>query len=289
MNAHLDVIPGKEGQYIPRMKGSRLYGVGSLDMKGGAACLIAVFREVARMVDYQLGLQLTTDEEIGGFNGTKYQISKGVRADFAITAEPTNLEVVNEAKGVTWMKISCRGTTAHSAYPWRGENAIWKMNEFLNVLKRKYPVPQREKWTTTVNVSKIETDNQSFNKIPSDCAILLDIRSTPKEAGSVVRDIKGLLPKGFAVEVVVKEPAFKTPAHNKYVEKLRMVGEAVSGGKIALRGAHGSSDVRHFTSVHCPGIEFGPAGGGIGSDNEWVDVRSLATYRKILREFLLSL
>lgn len=51
----------------------------------------------------------------------------------------------------------------------------------------------------------------------------------------------------------------------------------------------GSSDARHFTKVGCAGVEFGPIGGGIGTDKEWIDIPSLEKYYKILREFLLHL
>ena len=107
-----------------------------MDMKANVACLMTVFKDVADKVNYPLGLQLVTDEEIGGFHGTKYQIEKGVRAEFVVVGESTDLNIKNRAKGILWAKISAKGKTAHGAYPWRGENAIWKMNEFLNCLKR---------------------------------------------------------------------------------------------------------------------------------------------------------
>src|SRR3989344_4569440 len=65
LNGHLDIIPGKEHQYVPRIRGRRLYGVGSMDMKANMACLIMVFKEIADKVNYPLGLQLVTDEEVG--------------------------------------------------------------------------------------------------------------------------------------------------------------------------------------------------------------------------------
>ena len=286
LNGHLDVIPGKESQYSPRLKGHRLYGVGAMDMKANAACLILAFRAMADVVAYPLGLQLVTDEEVGGSNGTKYQVDKGVRADFVLAGEPTNFDIVHRAKGVLWIKIAARGRTAHGAYPWRGENAIWKMNEFLNALKRKYPVPRREQWTTTVNLSGIETRNRSFNKIPDDCVIALDVRYVPAEADAIVRGIKELLPPGFELEVVAKEPALQTDPANKYLKALKKAGEQIIKKKVSLRGAQGTSDARHFARVNCAGVEFGPVGGGIGSDNEWVDIPSLAKYEQILKDFL---
>lgn len=286
LNGHLDIIPAKTYQYTPKIKGHRLYGAGSMDMKANAACLILAFKEIANKVDYPLGLQLVTDEEIGGFNGTKYQIEKGARAEFIIAGEPTNFDIVHKAKGILQVKISAKGKTTHSAYPWRGQNAIWQMNEFLNALRKKYPVPTHEIWATTVNVSKIETINQAFNKIPDDCTVWLDIRFTAENADSIKKCISELLPKGFSYKIIMDEPALLTDSRNKFIKLLKTLTEHSTGQTIQLRGAHGSSDARHFARVNCPGIEFGPIGGGIGSDSEWVDIPSLEKYYQILKRFL---
>ena len=289
LNGHLDVIPGKEHQYVPKIRGNRLYGVGSMDMKSNVACLIAVFRDVADRVSYPIGLQLVTDEQVGGFDGTKYQIEKGVKADFVIAGEPTNFDIVNKAKGILWLKIYTNGKSAHSAYHWKGENAIWKMNEFLNSIKKKYPNPEQEKWVTTINLSRIETANQVFNKIPDNCSVNLDVRYIPEEAGVILKSIKDLLPKEFKLEIIAKESALATSGNNEYLKILQKAGERIMKKKIYSRGAQGSSDARHFMQVNCAGIEFGPIGDDSGSDNEWVDILSLEKYYQILKTFLLSI
>ncbi len=288
LNGHLDVIPGKKHQYTPQIKGNRLYGVGSMDMKANLACLIMLFNELANKVAYPLGLQLTTDEQIGGFDGAKYQIEKGVKADFVIAGEPTNLDLVHKAKGILQVKISAHGKAAHGAYPWAGENAIWKMNEFLNVLQKKYPLPDREIWATTVNVSRVETTNKALNKIPDDCSSWLDVRFVPKEAKTIKDTMEKLLPKGFICEIITHEPAMFTDENDKYLKLLKKNAQQVIGKTVRLRGAHGSSDARHFARVNCPSIEFGPIGQGIGSDDEWVDIPSLKKYCQILKNFLLN-
>lgn len=289
LNGHLDVIPGKESQYIPRVKGNKLFGAGSMDMKANVACLIEAFKTVANKVKYPLALQLTTDEEIGGFDGTKYQIEKGVRADFVLAGEPTNFDIVNKAKGVLWLKVSALGKTAHGAYPWRGESAVWKMQNFLEVLKKKFPLPKQQVWATTINVSRIETKNQAINKIPDECSVWLDIRFIPEEAQTILKKIRALVPRGFKMEVLANEPALFTPQNNTYVKTLEKLGKDLLHKKILLRGAQGTSDARHFRRVNCPGIEFGPIGGGIGSDGEWVDIPSLGKYSQILQNFLLKI
>jgi len=49
---------------------------------------------------------------------------------------------------------------------------------------------------------------------------------------------------------------------------------------------HGGSDIRHFNQVGCQGVTFGPIGGDLHGDNEWVDIKSLEKYFEILWEFL---
>jgi succinyl-diaminopimelate desuccinylase len=289
LNAHLDVIPGKDFQYLPIIEGDRLYGVGSMDMKANAVCLIAAFREVANLVDYPLAIQLVTDEEIGGFNGTKYQISEGVRADFVIAGEPTNFNIANKARGILLIKISCKGVTAHGAYPWRGENALWKINDFLNRLKLQYPIPSSEGWVTTVNLAKIGTSNYSFNKIPDDGEVLLDVRYIPEDKDKIIDDIKGLLDEDFEFEVVENEAALQVDSDNYYLQSLKKVVEEKLGKEVRVYGAQGASDVRHYAAVGCDGIEFGPIGDGIGTDKEWVSISSLEDYVKIIKAFLLGL
>ena len=43
LNAHLDVIPAKKHQYIPKEKNERLYGRGANDMKAAAVSFILLF------------------------------------------------------------------------------------------------------------------------------------------------------------------------------------------------------------------------------------------------------
>ncbi|MBI4117834.1 MAG: M20/M25/M40 family metallo-hydrolase [Parcubacteria group bacterium] len=289
LNGHLDVIPAKEHQFTPKIENDRLYGAGSMDMKANAACLIEAFAMTAHQVSYPLALQLVTDEEIGGFDGTKYQVEQGVSADFVIAGEPTNFDIVHMAKGILQLKISAAGKTAHGAYPWRGENAVWKMKKVLDILQKKFPIPKKEVWETTLNLSSIESSNRTFNKIPDDCTVWLDVRFVPEDAKHILKDIKSLLPEGFSVFVNTDEAALMTPKDTPDIQTLKKITERIFGDAIKLRGANGSSDARHYSKVGCRGIEFGPIGGGIGSDEEWVDIPSLETYCKILKEFVMTM
>lgn len=289
LNAHLDVVPALKEQYAPFEKEGKLYGRGAVDMKAAAAVEILAFKDVAKKVNYPLGLQLVTDEEIGGFDGTKYQIEKGVKADFVITGEPTNFGVNNKAKGIIWVLVTTKGISAHGAYPWQGKNAIYQMGEFLNELKKIYPVPEKEVWKTTVNVAKIETTNQTFNKVPDNCIVSLDIRYIPEDSKKILKDIKKILPNDAILTIKLNEPAQFTDEKNPYVLKLRKTTEKILRSQSKIIVKHGGSDIRHYNQVGCDGVTFGPIGEGLHTDNEWVDIQSLESYHLILKEFLSSI
>lgn len=288
LNAHLDVVSGKSQQYAPFEKNGKLYGRGASDMKAAAATMILLFKELADSVPYSLGLQLVTDEEIGGFNGTKYQIDKGVKADFVIAGEPTDMEINNKAKGIVWAKVTTRGKTAHGAYPWNGENAIWNMNKFLNKLEHAFLVPQKESWVTTVNLARIETSNQEINKVPADCTASLDVRYVPEDSDTIEVTLKELAGDKVKVNILLKEPAQYTSENNEYIALLKEASKKITGATPKTIVKHGGSDVRFFNAIGIDGITFGPVGAGLHSDEEWVDIKSLETYYEILKHFLLD-
>lgn len=283
---HLDVIEGKDSQYKPKIIGDKLYGVGSMDMKANAACVIFAFKELANSMNYPMALQIVTDEEVGGLNGAKYQVSKGVRADFVLASEPTNFDIVHQAKGVLQIKVSCKGISSHGAYPWRGDNAVWKMNNFLNILNKKFPNPKKEAWKTTFNLSSLNTNNKVINKIPDSCEAVFDIRYIKEDQKTILSDLKKILPKGFKLDVLVSEPPMFTQKNNEYILNLASIAKKYTKKSIKLRGANGTSDVGHFSKKNCSGIEFGPIGGDIGGDKEFVSIKSLDVFYKILIDFI---
>ena len=122
-----------------------------------------------------------------------------------------------------------------------------------------------------------------------DCCAWLDIRYVPADAKTVVAKLKRLIPKGFKLEIVALEPSLQVAASNPYLRSLKRADEKIRGRPVALYGAQGTSDARHYSRVGCAGVEFGPIGGGIGTDAEWVDIASLATYHRTLVAFLSSL
>ncbi len=285
LNAHLDVVPGHKNQHMPYVKAGRLYGRGAYDMKAAAAVEILVFKELAKKLPYNLGLQLVTDEEFGGFDGTKHQLKNGIRAEFALVGEGTELGITTAAKGIYWLKIKVKGKPGHSAYPWRGENAVWKMHRFLSLLKVKYPELKENKWQSTVNIAHMSTPNTTYNIIPDECEVLLDIRYIPEDKDKVLKEIRDLAEFDFE-ELWLNEPVHYVSKNNPYINKLQLAVKKITAQKPQLLKKEGGSDMRHFSALGIPAVEFGPIGDNVHADDEWVSVSSLVDFYLSLERFL---
>src|SRR5215467_10281716 len=105
LNVHLDVVPAPDGQFRPRHDGERLYARGAQDMKVSGLLAAQVFREQAERLSEPVALQLVTDEEVGGRDGTRHQLGRGVRGRFIIVGETSGLRIVNESKGMLVVRL----------------------------------------------------------------------------------------------------------------------------------------------------------------------------------------
>lgn len=289
LNAHVDVVPATPEQFIPKIKGNRLYGRGAYDMKSAAAVLIHTFKTIANDVAYPIALQIVTDEEIGGKNGTKYQVEKGVTADFVITGENSNLQIDTQSKGVLRLAITTRGTSSHGAYPWLGDNAIIKLIKIIEKIHTIYPIPRKEVFRTTANLTKITSTNSAANKVPDLACAEFDIRYVPKDEKTIEAKLKKLRSKTVQIEIIRKDPPTYTDEKNSYVQKLMHSVKVITGRTPHTVSKHGSSDIRFYTAQGIPAVALGPKGDGHHSDTEWVDIKSLTTLHEILKDFLLTL
>jgi succinyl-diaminopimelate desuccinylase len=295
LNAHLDVVPGEADQFQARRRGTRLYGRGAQDMKVAALVLAEVFRELAEDLPYPLGLQLVTDEEVGGFDGTAVQVADGVTAGFVVIGEQSGLRVVAESKGLAQVRLVAGGEAAHAAYPWLGDNAVLTLLAGVGGILRRYPVPAAEQWTTTVNVARIETGNQAVNQVPADATAWLDIRYPPEdtdfagrsgaEIAAHLRDVGGGV---LDVHVDSLGPPHHANPAGAEIALLRAAAAGVGYPGDLLR-KHGAADGRFYSARGIDAVIFGPGGGGQHGPDEYVDVATLLPYHDALVAFLRQL
>lgn len=286
LNGHLDIVPGDKSKYKPIVKGGRIYATGAMDMKAGLVTMIEAFKKSASVVNYPLALQVVTDEEIGGFYGTLHQIKQGVKADFVLSGESTDFDIVNKAKGIIWLKINFKGKTAHGAYPWKGNNAVTQASEFISKIQNKYKNPEEDSWRSSINFANVNVENPAYNKVPDTVNLWVDIRFVPDERRKIMNLLETFVGETGSIEVIADEPAMDVSQNSKLLKDLKLITEKTLNRSKSFRFANGSSDARHYARIGVPAIEFGPTGGGIGTSEEWIDMKSLDKFQEILQNYL---
>lgn len=292
LNAHLDVVPAPAAQFRPRIDGDRLYARGAQDMKVAALVQAQIFGELAGALPYPLALQLVTDEEVGGRNGTLHQIEQGVRGEFVIVGEHSGLQIVTDSKGMVTVTLRAVGRSGHSAYPWRGDNALIKLQRSLANLLATYPVATEEAWRTTVGLARIQTPNQARNQIPALAEAWLDIRFPPDDAnlnGKTVPEITEYL-ASFCESGVTPIVDHADPPHHadQHRPEIRSLQHAVinQGYRPDFLRKHGAADGRFYYQQGTDAVIFGIGGDGLHGPGEYADTTTIGPYYRALTEFL---
>ena len=290
-HAHLDVVPAHPGQFSPRVEGDRLIGRGAYDMKGALASIMCAVREAAEQDKVRVRFICVPDEESEDVDNrsTDALVAEGLRADFALTGEPTDLHIGVQAKGVLAVRVEVSGTAAHGSTPWLGDNAILKAHDaFRRIETLPFSRESSDMFDRpSINVARID-GGDAFNKVPDLCTMDVDIRFLPnQDPGEILAQIRAI----GDLEIVTtcsRGPAIVS-RRNPYVLALRdAVGRSIEGDALSI-GRDGASDANSFLDVGIPAVEFGPIGGGHHGPHEWVSVSSLARYRRALGDFVRQL
>lgn len=288
LHGHLDVVPGQEGQFSPKIEGDRLYGRGAYDMKGALAAMLlttAVMRDQDR-VRVRLGIVGDEESEEEVDRGSDRLVDSGFIGDFAVTGEPTDLHIGVEAKGVLALRLEISGVAAHGATPWLGDNAVLKAHDvFRSIESLPFARHSSELFDRpSINLGRI-LGGDALNKVPDRCAIDVDIRYLPdQDSETVLAQVRGL-PDTKVTPLFTRPPAV-VDRDSPFVLGLREAASAHHDGEPMSVGRDGASDAVSFLRVGVPAVEFGPVGEGHHGPSEWVSVSSLVTYQEALEAFL---
>ena len=288
LHGHLDVVPGRAGQFEPKVVGERLYGRGAYDMKGALAAMLETTAAMREQDGVRVRLGIVGDEESEeeAERGSDALVDGGFLGDFAITGEPTDLQIGVEAKGVLALRLEISGVAAHGATPWLGDNAVLKAHDvFRSIESLPFARHSSELFDRpSINLGRI-LGGDALNKVPDRCTIDVDIRYLPdQEPATVLEQVRGL-PDVEATPLFARPPAV-VDRDSPFVRGLREAVSAHHGGEPMSVGRDGASDAVSFLRVGVPAVEFGPVGEGHHGPAEWVSVPSLGAYRQTLDSFL---
>jgi acetylornithine deacetylase len=304
LEAHQDTVPTDNMTVEPfgaHVENGRLYGRGACDIKGGMASMLAAFARLVREKPRGAGnvvMACSVDEE-HTFLGVQEMVKRGLKADMAVVAEPTDLRIVNAHKGICRWAVTTAGRSCHSSTPEQGVNAIYRMGRVLMAVER-YADQLRASRADpllgppTLSVGRID-GGTSVNTVPDRCRIEVDRRLIPGEdplaaPGQLIDFLKGT---GLDVPfecgpLFINCPALAPELSGEPVALLGRCIDAVKGSHEVLAVPYGT-DASTLALAGIPSVVFGP--GDINKAHtcdEWVPLDEVERASEILYRLALA-
>lgn len=289
LNGHIDTVGvmGMPQPHQPYVQNGKLYGRGAYDMKGGvAACMWAVAAAKQENLRGDVIFTAVVDEEYAG-RGTQ-SIARRYRAEGAIIAEPTEMQLVVAHKGFVWLDVETHGVAAHGSRPDLGVDAIAKMGRVLaeaeNLAQALQAQPAHPRLGHgSVHASLIH-GGQEFSSYPEKCVLSIERRTLPGETAETVQaEFEAVLEKlrrtdaTFHAEArlgVARSP-LETPEDSSIVNIVQQAASQALHRPCELTGVPYWTDAATLWAASIPTVLFGPSGTGAHAVEEWVDLASV--------------
>lgn len=285
LEVHQDTVP-VEGMIVdpfePKIEGNRMYGRGACDNKGPMAAMLWTMKRLAEEKPAgapSVTLALTVDEE-HTFLGVRKLAAEGLRADAAVVAEPTDMDIVIAHKGVVRWVVETEGRACHSSTPDQGVSAIYRMAPVLQGIEeyaRQLVVSREDPLLgfPTMSVGRID-GGICVNIVPDRCRIEIDRRLVPGEdPNEVAPALDRFLRDKGVTEFKTHEPWLQAPPMGTNLNQAltEQFGRSID----RFRGSHQNktvpfgTDASTISGAGVPSIVFGP--GSITkahTEDEWV-------------------
>lgn len=199
LSGHTDVVPvdGQEWSSDPfkaEIRGDKLYGRGSCDMKGFIACSLTVLPKAVELskagkLSRPLHLALSFDEEVGCLGAPLILAdieARGITPDYCIVGEPTLMTMVVAHKGIAVYRCRVHGKSAHSSLTHQGVNAISyasRLVGYVDSLAQEFTSREDNDEMfdvpfSTMSVGTIQ-GGSATNIVPNLCEFTFDYRNLP--------------------------------------------------------------------------------------------------------------
>ncbi|MGQ0625927.1 MAG: succinyl-diaminopimelate desuccinylase [Sporichthyaceae bacterium] len=288
---HLDTVPAANladgsSNLAARVDGSRLYGLGACDMKGGVAVGLRLAATVTAPVRDVTYIFYDNEEVAAARNGLLRLVRnhpEWLAADFAVLMEPSNAGVEAGCQGTLRVDVSTRGVRAHSARSWKGVNAIHGAGEVLARLNAYSPCnPVIDGLTYREGLSAVGIrGGVAGNVIPDECVVSVNFRfapdRSPEQALAHVHEVFD----GLEIECTDLAPGalpgLDRPAAAAFL--------AATGKPAAPK--FGWTDVARFSELGVPAVNFGPGDPSLAhTRDEYVETAQITECEAVLRAWL---
>ena len=285
---HLDTVPASGNEHARRADG-RLYGLGSTDMKGGDAVLLALVESLdPAALRFDLAAVFYEAEEgpleRNGLTRLLAELPWLRRARLAVLLEPTDLKVELGCVGSVNAEVRVTGRAAHSARPWLGINAIARAAPWLADVTRFPTTPvqvQGLEFRETLQVTLLSA-GRARNVVPDELLANLNYRFPPdRDLAAAERRVRALVPQEFEMRIVDRAAPGAVCADRAEVREFI----ALSGAKVA--GKQGWTDVAQFSAAGVPAFNYGPGIPELAHQSgEYCPIENLGRAYACLAEYL---
>jgi putative selenium metabolism hydrolase len=207
-DAHIDTVKvtdAENWQFPPfdgKIVDGKIYGRGAVDEKPAMAGFLMAARVIKQQFQnselpftlYVVGSVL--EEDVDGYPLFHLIENEGIKPDYVLLGEPTDLQVYRGQRGRMEVKIGVTGKSAHGAHNEQGVNAIYKMMPIIQEIEElNHHLPAVEPLGKgSITVSQVISRAPSLCSVPDYCEIHIDRRMTVDDnRNSVINELKGIL------------------------------------------------------------------------------------------------
>lgn len=298
--SHTDTVfePGTAAKRPFRIDGTRAYGPGVIDEKGGvveAIFALKLLRQLKHDDFAQITMLAETSEERGS-PGTRALINRLLKdADVELNVEPGDLPdaLTVWRKGSTSFTIDVKGRPSHAGVaPQEGRNAA---TELIHQLQLADTLPKSGQGVT-VNLTLMNAGSR-YNIIPENASATLNVRIREKPQGD---EIDAILQKNAKTTVVPDtqvtvshEASFPPLPNNASTDALATLADRIYGGAgltLVRAGNGGASESALAHEAGVPALDgLGPVGTGSHTEGEFVDLNSITPRLYLLTSLIIEL
>jgi acetylornithine deacetylase len=311
VSGHVDVVPLGPTRMWTRdpwgaaVEDGRMYGRGTLDMKGGlVAGLLAIHavRECYGALPGDVSFESVIEEECTG-NGTLAARRHGPDVDAALIPEVSGEDVQIANPGVLWFEVTVTGKPAYVGLAGASVNAIDVAVDLMTAMRFwpeelnlgfDHPAYRDYDKPLTLNTGTIRGGDWPSN-VPLECVagfrMAFPLDWTVERAQEFVTDRIGAF--AAAHPWLAEHPpevrwhgflahGFEIGRDAPIVSLLTSVIADVTGAPARTSPMFGTADARYFADQQIPAVYYGPAGGGMHAPDEWVDLASVRRVAGVL-------
>ena len=321
LTGHIDVVPPgapehwSSDPFVPVVANGIIRGRGTVDMKGGVACMlmaIETLKELGITPGGDVVFTTVVDEEIGGM-GSLAMVDRGYRADAGIMTESTANRIAPLCHGILWGRIIVDGIGGHAEltpHNWNAGGPVDAIQLCRQVLDGIDILNRRWLYDPVKNHPLMDLPNQIIvtqikaGEHPSSMAgqgeIIIDVQYLPHEkdsaglGGNVKREVEEhiaavchadpyLRKRPARIEWILDADCAEAPADHPFVETFRHAVQFASlSPKLSGFGAH--SDIGLPSGLgQTPTVNFGPGDPTQAHQpNEQVPIRDLVDCTKAI-------